>query len=160
MQLDRENPWPGLDSYQENAREFFGRGREAALLLDQLRDAAVTVLYGRSALGKTSLLRAGLFPLLRAENFVPVYVRFELGPSAAPLSRQLHQSVDNAIRAEVPDSMLPSDDESLWEYLHRSRLRATNCTELPTYAVTRPPQVRRAVYARRADSRARPGLHE
>ena len=34
-------------------------------LLDHVLDAPVTVLYGRSGLGKTSLLRAGLFPLLR-----------------------------------------------------------------------------------------------
>ena len=63
-------------------------------------DAPVTVLYGRSGLGKTSLLRAGLFPLLRERHFLPVYVRFELKPGAAPLSRQLHQSVRDAVRAE------------------------------------------------------------
>ena len=120
-QLDGENPWPGLESFEENARAFFfGRDREAASLLSHVLDAPVTVLYGRSGLGKTSLLRAGLFPLLREENLLPVYVRFELNPGAAPLARQLHESVHNLIRADVPDAMLPSDEESLWEYLHRA----------------------------------------
>ena len=82
-------------------------------------DAPVTVLYGRSGLGKTSLLRAGLFPLLREQHFLPVYMRFEVKPGAAPLSRQLHQSVHDAIQAELPDAVLPSEEESLWEYLHR-----------------------------------------
>ena len=76
-------------------------------------------MYGRSGLGKTSLLRAGLFPALREENFLPIYVRLELQQGSAALSRQLHESVYDSIQASVPDAMLPADDESLWEYLHR-----------------------------------------
>ena len=132
-QLDGENPWPGLESFQEDERAFFfGRERESAALLEHVLDAAVTVLYGRSGLGKTSLLRAGLFPLLREQRllpeqrFLPVYVRFEVKPGAPPLARQLHQSVHNSIRAELPGAVLPSDEESLWEYLHRRDIELRN----------------------------------
>src|SRR3954454_4092956 len=119
-QVDSENPWPGLESFEENAHDyFFGRDRETVSLLNHVRDAAVTVLYGRSGLGKTSLLRAGLFPALREENFLPIYVRLELQRGSAPLSNQLHQSVCESIQANAPDSLRPADDESLWEYLHR-----------------------------------------
>ncbi|MGE2714805.1 hypothetical protein ACQI4L_12155 [Mycolicibacterium litorale] len=119
-QLDTENPWPGLESFQENAHAyFFGRTEEAMTLLGHVLDTPVTVLYGRSGLGKTSLLRAGLFPLLRERQLLPVYVRLELQPGAAALSHQLRQFIRNAIRVQVPDAMLPADDESLWEYLHR-----------------------------------------
>ena len=90
--LDRENPWPGLESYEESANDYFcGREHEAERLLDKVLDAPVTVLYGRSGLGKTSLLRAGLFPLLRERDFLPIYVRFELaagcGAVHSPASR-------------------------------------------------------------------------
>ena len=131
-QLDGENPWPGLEAFEENARAFFyGRGREAESLLRHVLDSPVTVLYGRSGLGKTSLLRAGLFPLLRDRDFLPVYVRFELKPGAAPLTRQLHQSVHDSIRAEVPDAMLPLDEESLWEYLHRADFELWSARNYP-----------------------------
>jgi ABC-type ATPase with predicted acetyltransferase domain len=43
-------------------RDIFLRGRENAL----------TILYGQSGLGKTSLLRAGLIPKLCVERFRPV----------------------------------------------------------------------------------------
>jgi WD40 repeat protein len=120
-QLDSENPWPGLESFEENAHTFFyGRDHEAESLLNRVRDAPVTVLYGRSGLGKTSLLRAGLFPLLRDHDLLPVYVRLEPKPGAAPLTRQLHQSIHDSIRSGVADAMLPLDDESVWEYLHRT----------------------------------------
>ncbi|MBV9352216.1 MAG: hypothetical protein JOZ23_11885, partial [Mycobacterium sp.] len=132
--LDRDNPWPGLEAFDEKGHEFFyGRDHESAELLNHVLDFPVTILYARSGLGKTSLLQAGVFPLLRDgdlrarlvpvlrdRDFLPIYVRFELKPSSAPLSRQLHQSVYNSIRASVPDAMLPLDDESLWEYLHRA----------------------------------------
>ncbi|MGV0768405.1 nSTAND1 domain-containing NTPase [Mycobacterium syngnathidarum] len=125
--LDTDNPWPGLESYCEDAQGFFyGRGHECEKLLKKVLDAPVTVLFGRSGLGKTSLLHAGLFPLLRNENFLPIYVRFDLKPGAASLSSQLHDAVRNAIAAEAPDALLPQDDESLWEYLHRADLELWN----------------------------------
>ena len=132
MQLDDENPWPGLESFEENAHAFFfGRDQEARSLRDHVLDAPVTVLYGRSGLGKTSLLRAGLFPLLRDHHFLPVYLRFELQLGAASLTRQLHQSVRDSIRADVADAMPPLDDESLWEYLHRADFALWNTHNYP-----------------------------
>ncbi len=136
--LDDENPWPGLESFRENERAFFfGRDGEAAVLLEHVLDAQVTVLCGRSGLGKTSLLRAGLFPLVREQHFLPIYVRLEVKPGAAPLSRQLHQSVRDAIQAELPDAVLPSDEDSLWEYLHRKDfdLRGANGDRLTPVVV-------------------------
>ena len=120
--LDRENPWPGLESYEEDAHDFFfGRDHKVEEFLNKLLDAPVTVLYGRSGLGKTSLLRAGLFPLLRAHDILPIYVRFGLESGAAPLTTQLRDAVRESIQqAELSDPMLPSEDEFLWEYLHRN----------------------------------------
>ena len=126
MQLDKDNPWPGLESFEEDSHAFFfGRDHEIKLLRDHVLDSPVTVLYGRSGLGKTSLLRAGLFPLLRKplqgkRHFLPIAVRFELKPGAAPLTQQLHHAVRDVIRANADNPMLPSDEESLWEYLHRA----------------------------------------
>ena len=78
MQLDDANPWPGLESFEEDSHAFFfGRDREIQSLSKHVREAPVTVLYGQSGLGKTSLLRAGLFPVLREHDFLPVRVRFE-----------------------------------------------------------------------------------
>ena len=142
-QLDSENPWPGLDSFEENGHAYFhGRRTEAELLLQHVIDAPVTVLLGQSGLGKTSLLRAGLFPLLRTtqlsetpSQFLPVYVRLDLDRGAAPLSRQLHQSVRDSIRAEVPNARLPSDEESLWEYLHRSDFQLWSARNYPLMPV-------------------------
>ena len=63
--LDAEHPWPGLFPYGEDAHAFFnGRERETIDLLRLVRRDALTLLYGQSGLGKSSLLRAGLFPIV------------------------------------------------------------------------------------------------
>jgi WD40 repeat protein len=136
MQLDKENPWPGLESFEEDAQAFFfGRDHEIKLLRDHVLDSQVTVLYGRSGLGKTSLLRAGLFPTLRERHLLPIYVRFDLKPGAAPLTQQLHHAIRDSIRVDVPDPMLPSDAESLWEYLHRNDFELWSARNYPLIPV-------------------------
>ncbi len=136
--VDAENPWPGLDFFGEKSRAFFhGREAEADLLLTMVRHRLLTVLYGQSGLGKSSLLQAGLFPRLRADGWLPVYIRLSHtdadglgGKGTAALIAQTRQFIRDAITdameqkqllpAEANDpSPMPGDDESLWEYLHR-----------------------------------------
>ncbi|PYI93723.1 MAG: hypothetical protein DME97_05555 [Verrucomicrobia bacterium] len=87
MPADLEHPWLGLESYQAETRAyFFGRDLEVAELHLRLRSHPLLVLYGRSGLGKTSILNAGLIPRLVAEQQVPVLHRFDynnerLGPT-------------------------------------------------------------------------------
>ncbi len=66
--IDDEHPWPWLDAFPESAARFFnGRDEDAEALLRCVLAAPVAVLFGKSGLGKSSLLQAGLFPSLRAE---------------------------------------------------------------------------------------------
>ena len=70
------NPWPGLGSYDESGKyEFCGRGKAANELYSLISNNAVVSLLGRSGIGKTSLLKAGVTPLLIRKGFLPVYVR-------------------------------------------------------------------------------------
>ena len=58
--IDAQNPWPGLAAYDEAASHWFkGRDDEADALLRLVQLAPLVALYGRSGLGKSSLLQAG-----------------------------------------------------------------------------------------------------
>jgi WD40 repeat protein len=133
VRLDFQNPWPGLDAYDEASHSFFhGRGEEAAELLRVIRMAPLSVVYGKSGLGKSSLLQAGLFPLLRTEHYLPIYVRvdFSSGRADPPLDqarRRLKDELDGAM-AEYPAF---GSDESLWEYLHRKDLEIWSKDNFP-----------------------------
>ena len=125
--LDADNPWPGLAWFGESAAAFFnGRQREIAELKRLLLQAPLTVLFGRSGLGKTSLLKAGLFPELRRSGMLPVYTRFDfaVGASAARGEHRLVEQLATSFAAAVADARVDSalrvPGESMWEYLHRS----------------------------------------
>lgn len=125
---DAQHPWLGLWSYTEAQRDWFrGRGGETEELLTLVRREPLTVLFGVSGLGKTSLLRAGLFPRLRERDAfpiwemdgLPVYVRLDHGSSDLPAGDQILAALRReaqSIGAEVPE---PLPGESLWEYFHR-----------------------------------------
>ena len=59
-------PYKGLDSYTEADRDyFFARESFQDLVVANLMASRLTVLYGPSGVGKSSLLQAGVMPLLR-----------------------------------------------------------------------------------------------
>ncbi|HSK80284.1 MAG TPA: hypothetical protein VLQ45_27770 [Thermoanaerobaculia bacterium] len=122
-QLDRDNPWPGLESFEEDARDYFhGREAEAEELLRRVADAPLTVLFGKSGLGKTSLLKAGLFPRLREKHFLPVHVRLDIRMEAPELAEQLRDALFAEIERERVDAPPLAAGETLWEFLHRADL--------------------------------------
>ena len=76
--VDPQNPWLGLFSYSEATLAYFhGRDEETAELARRVQRKLLTVLFGQSGLGKTSLLRAGIVPRLRAAGYCPIYVRID-----------------------------------------------------------------------------------
>lgn len=115
-----ENPWPGLTSYAENDADFF-QGRDADIeelyrLVDRGR---LTILLGRTGLGKTSLLRAGLVPRLRRAAALPVYIRLDFKTEPLDLASQTLVAVRAAADAAGVESPESSEGMTLWEYFHR-----------------------------------------
>lgn len=109
-------PYKFLDYYEEGDQElFFGRSRETEVLVARVARERAFVLYGRSGVGKTSLLRAGILPILRKRGFLPVVVRVGSDPSldvaaavveAAHLDASLARDLPGAIRAAAAQKPL------------------------------------------------------
>ncbi|MFI4968610.1 MAG: hypothetical protein ACHP7D_00235 [Lysobacterales bacterium] len=119
--IDPQNPWLGLFSYSEETLAYFhGRDEETAELVRRVQRKALTVLFGQSGLGKTSLLRAGLVPRLRTEGYCPVYVRIDYAPESPSPSEQIKQAIFRATTGAGywtrPGSAI--EGESLWEFMH------------------------------------------
>jgi len=61
------SPFPGLRAFtQQDEQIFFGRERETDQLVDKLRSSRFIAVLGSSGSGKSSLVKAGLIPRLRA----------------------------------------------------------------------------------------------
>jgi WD40 repeat protein len=118
--LDAQNPWPGLEQFREEDATFFrGRDAEAEELRRLVRRERLTVLFGLSGLGKSSLLQAGLFPALRAEGCLPVPLRVVYDEGGPSPRAQVLAALSRA--AEREDVEAPEGDAgvSLWEHFHR-----------------------------------------
>jgi hypothetical protein len=119
--VDEGSPWLGLASFTEETRAyFFGRDEEVAELARRVQRKLLTVLFGQSGLGKTSILRAGLVPRLRAQGYCPIYVRIDYGRGAPEPAEQIKQAISRTARhaGEWTQTGIAVAGESLWEFLH------------------------------------------
>lgn len=125
--LDADNPWPGLAPFGEaDARYFHGREAAVDALARLVGREELALLYGGSGLGKTSLLRAGLFPRLPA-SVLPVYVRlhFDITVHQGAGADALRQQVLDAVGEQASDprrdiEMPPAGATgTLWEFFRR-----------------------------------------
>ncbi len=119
--VDPEKPWLGLASFTEETRAYFhGRDEEVAELGRRVQRKLLTILFGQSGLGKTSILRAGIVPRLRPEGYCPVYVRLDYGRESPPPSEQIKQAILRAtqVAGHWTQPGVSAQGESLWEFLH------------------------------------------
>ncbi|MCG8425493.1 MAG: protein kinase [Proteobacteria bacterium] len=90
-----ESPYAGLAAFQEaDADRFFGRSRDIAAVLNQLRFRPLVAVVGPSGIGKSSFVRAGLIPALKrsGQPWDAVIIR----PGRTPLA-----SLANALASYV-----------------------------------------------------------
>ncbi len=118
-----QNPWPGLLWYtEEQAHLFFGRDAEIGEFLRFIERETLTTLFGRSGLGKTSLLRAGVFPRLRATGYFPVVLRLDYSGEKTTPPQQVIALTEAAAAAAGVEIEKPSGSAqplTLWEYFHQ-----------------------------------------
>ena len=107
-------PYVGLRPFREEDRPyFFGRENEIRTIADNLYGARLTILYGASGVGKSSVLMAGLVPQLRKEprTAVVMFRRWQVPQASALLKQQVIESA-SAVggKSLAIDENLPLDE--------------------------------------------------
>ena len=132
---NRQNPWAGLSSYEDPAKskqplKFCGRDRETKEVSRLIDDNFFVTLYGKSGIGKTSLLNAGVFPALRRDQYTSLSMRLGMTDESQTFQEIITQAIEHAI-TEVGGSVQiinvtdePSDctaTDYLWRWFARRR---------------------------------------
>lgn len=138
-----KNPWLGLESYKEG-EILYGRDDDIRNLSLRVLYDTCTLLYGKSGIGKSSLLNAGILPVARMNGFTPVTIRLSHKDELSYLD-QIKQSIKEAILSAhiTPEcnfdktsidttslikEIIPSkqkDSESFYEFFHRHTFHDT-----------------------------------
>ena len=113
----------GLQSYTEaQSDRFYGRDDEIDRLTNLVKANTLTIVFGKSGTGKTSLLNAGVFPRLRKDYCLPFRIRLEFQDDSPDLVTQ----IKNILKEEIDKYGFKVEaypgTETLWEYFHREQL--------------------------------------
>lgn len=126
-QLPEGNPYRGLLPFEAEHRAlFFGRRSEIGTLVERLRTEACVLLAAESGVGKSSLCRAGVLPLVSegALGARRTYKIAVLVPGARPLSA-LAGALATTLRLSEPElaELLRSDPAGFGRSLHQLLVR-------------------------------------
>ena len=129
--------YPGVKPFETDQKGlFFGRDEDIQDLADLVGLEKLVVLFGKSGYGKSSLIHAGLIPLLTDESLEPedsvlpilIRLRSHSSDESSPLDK-----VRAALVKQLPDVIAPAlftsvwkdskESESLW-YTFRQRMDA------------------------------------
>lgn len=109
-ETQRRSPYQGLIPYDENdAAFFFGREKEKRLITANLFAAPLTLLYGESGVGKSSVLRAGVLHQLRQRDdlVIVVFDAWQSDPILG-LKAAIAEAAGNVIgRSDLPPNFAP-----------------------------------------------------
>ncbi len=115
--------YPGLSSFTTAQKDiFFGRKQETRDLTNLISVERAVVLFSKSGYGKTSILQAGVVPLLYGHEIVPVPIRF--GTDALLPEQHFSVQLDAAHRRfhglDDKKAVDSSKKESAWGQVVRS----------------------------------------
>ena len=83
-ELNKTSPYKGLKPFESRDKElFFGRDHFITTLVDELEQTNLVLLLGSSGSGKSSVVRAGLFPWLE-KNYGTGFINLTFTPDADP----------------------------------------------------------------------------
>ncbi|MBN2091808.1 hypothetical protein JW964_19490, partial [candidate division KSB1 bacterium] len=123
--------FPGLHYFEDTEVDeqlFFGRTREIQELTERILAENITILFGKSGDGKTSLINAGIKPKFRELGYLPVRARIFNASTENSLFQLLYQAVET--EAAEQNIKLPNNwpAETLWESFYH--LQATEVNAL------------------------------
>lgn len=127
----KENPWLGLQSYSEG-QILYGRDSNIRELTQCVISDKETLLYGKSGIGKSSILNAGVIPNAERKGYLPVPVRLDHKKGESYLS-QIRTEIafqmakrygdENGIGIVEMYKSKSANYESIYEFFHRHIFR-------------------------------------
>lgn len=140
----KKNPWPGLAPYEDPKKAisegrdvllFCGRESETFDVARLIDDNLCVTLYGKSGIGKSSLLNAGVFPTLRQDLYSPLSLRLGRSDGTQSFQEIITTSIEHTIQEDggkiqtidvVEEQPNKTSADYLWNWFARHRFINTD----------------------------------
>lgn len=142
--MNTYNPWRGLSAYKDPQEakhyyEFCGRDAEKIQLSSLIENNLFVTLCGRTGVGKTSLLKAGVMPLLREKDFYPIYIRLSQEPGGITYAQAIVNKLEGEVNLKKERTVDFSNEAGnsktyLWKYFCTTKFK-TGTPERYVYPV-------------------------
>lgn len=114
----KSNPWIGASAYEyEQKDSFYGRKEESIEIKKLIEENICVTLYGRSGIGKTSLINAGVLPLL--EDYIAIRIRLNVNAEMVSYQQCICDTIVNVLKGKcyIDNVYVASKQESV-SYLY------------------------------------------
>lgn len=125
---NHSNPWKGLNFYEEG-EVIYGRDQEITNLSYYIFNNTQTILYGRSGIGKSSILNAGIFPKARKAGMIPITIRLKHNREESYITQIKNELESSGITLMEQKKVIDGKHETLWEFFHRHRFVSSSTRE-------------------------------
>lgn len=122
------NRYPGIYAFnRDQAHIFFGREDDTETLNTLVQTQDTVLLYSKSGLGKSSLINAGLLPML-TEQYETITIRFTAyneSVSESPIDK-VHRQIKAAFPSLAHDNLIDRlnfDKNNLWALMKKVQLQ-------------------------------------
>ncbi len=132
--METYNPWRGLASYKDpltakHKYKFCGRDAEISSLVKLIDNNLFVTLYGRTGVGKTSILNAGVFPILRQRDYFPIYIRLAQESKKKSYAKSIVDKIQESGLKVIRDGNQPFNNDGrsktyLWNYFCTTKFKA------------------------------------
>ncbi len=131
---EKKYRYPGVKPFVTEERNlFFGRDEDIEKLFKTVSLEKLTVLYGKSGYGKSSLLNAGVIPKLVESGYTPYTVRFGAysREQSATLCDIVRQRTAITLSTNTLLDKLKFAENTLWTYFKRATSVAKQPEKIP-----------------------------
>lgn len=105
---------------EEHKDFFFGRTRPRDEIYELLKNNLLTVIFGKSGIGKSSLLNAGLIPILRENFFLPILIRIPFADRQIDPLKFTRRCIEAEIRKYIAKDFNYPEHTTLWQFFREA----------------------------------------
>lgn len=120
-QHTEQRPYRGMQTFSEEHKNlFFGRTKPVDEIFDLLKNNLLTVIFGKSGIGKSSLLNAGLLPKLRENFYLPILIRIPFSDTGVDPLAYTQSAIETAVKKYIYRDFKYPANATLWQFFREA----------------------------------------